>query len=150
MAKSYDVSAVPFEGFDSFNRAGRRWTTTPTTVTVSDTQLTDQEKEGLTDAQQADALRAKLGPDEITQAQYDALKNDARIRIYPSDSTQAQQARRLDELRTEMARTASETPTDDRTAARTATTQRTSRVAAGTTGATAGGGTGPTGGTEGR
>lgn len=125
MAKSYDVTAIPFEGFESFNRVGKKWGRTPRTVTVR----TLREGE-------------KLGPDEITEADLEILLNEARIKAYPSDSDEAANARR----RAELLATSDET-SPVQVANTDPKSPRTSRGPAGTAAAAAGGtgGTGPTG-----
>ena len=103
MAKTYEIAATPHDGFTAYNRAGRRWTSQPTTVTL---------REG------DDAKPEDLEPDEITQKQLDQLMADERIRVYESGSPQARAMRRAAELRGEAAKADAEVAEADAEAAR--------------------------------
>jgi hypothetical protein len=83
VGKVYEVTAVPFEGFTTFRRAGRSWSTTPTRVTV---RSNDTKPEDLKD-------------DEITEAQFEQLAADrTRINITEENSEVARVRRQLSEL----------------------------------------------------
>jgi hypothetical protein len=64
MASKYQVSAVPFDTHDQFFRAGLRFSTSPVTVTVTD---------------------SPSAPYEVTKEQFETIRNDSRLRVQEGD-----------------------------------------------------------------
>lgn len=74
--KRFMVTAIPHAGFDTFRRGGQ-------TFSLNAREITVREPEGPED---------KLGPDEVTPEQFEAIKADPHIKVETSTGRPANEA----------------------------------------------------------